>query len=207
MSRVLQGRIKRYSKGEYSVTINNAISNLSHFSWTIDTYMTLYKKQTFCNCDFSSKHLLFGWMDWMKTCEFSFFSKVFQSYKDTGRGVRKGSVQWNRINDWNDFFVQGVSNPGPLGLWPVLNLPIFFFNFSIHIHINIKINAYSSMLPAVFQNGTTFAISCLFVFLTTKLFQNGVSSKKKEFVPMEQILTFKGRSPTKSETSKTQMIK
>ena len=33
----------------------------------------------------------YGWM----TCDFTFFSTVFQSYQDDGRMIIKCSVQWN----------------------------------------------------------------------------------------------------------------
>ena len=39
--------------------------------------------------------LMDGWM----TCEFTFFSTVFQSYQDVGQMIMKGCVQWNPVYD------------------------------------------------------------------------------------------------------------
>ena len=43
-----------------------------------------------------------GWI----TCNFTFFSTVFQSYQDDGRVIMKDCVQWNP--DCEDFQIQGV---------------------------------------------------------------------------------------------------
>ena len=39
------------------------------------------------------KGLIDGWM----TCDFMFFSTVFQSYQDDERLMMKGCVQWNSV--------------------------------------------------------------------------------------------------------------
>ena len=44
-------------------------------------------------------HYQDGWM----TCNFTSFSKLFQSYQDNGRLIMKGCVQWSSVYDWEDF--------------------------------------------------------------------------------------------------------
>ena len=41
-------------------------------------------------------------------CDFTIFSIVFQSYKDNGKVMMKGSMQCNKVYSWKDFcFQQG----------------------------------------------------------------------------------------------------
>ena len=44
-----------------------------------------------------------GWMEGLMTCNFTSFSKVFQSYQDNGWIMIKGCVQWNLVCGWKDF--------------------------------------------------------------------------------------------------------
>ena len=52
--------------------------------------------------------------EWM-TCEFTSFSKVFQSFQDDKWVIRKGCVQWNPIYIRKDSGLEQGSNQGPLG--------------------------------------------------------------------------------------------
>ena len=46
------------------------------------------------------------------TCEFTFFSTVFQSHQDDGNVIMKGCVQWNPVYGRKDFRLKRGSNPG-----------------------------------------------------------------------------------------------
>ena len=43
------------------------------------------------------------------------FLSIFKSYKDDGRVIMKGSMQWNPIYIWKDIPIKQESNSVPLG--------------------------------------------------------------------------------------------
>ena len=46
-------------------------------------------------------------MDGWRTCDFTSFSTVFQSYQDDERLTLKGCVQWNSVYGVEDFALRG----------------------------------------------------------------------------------------------------
>ena len=52
-------------------------------------------------------HLSSSWLN----CYYPTFSTVFQSYRDNGRVLMKGCVQWDLIYSWEDFCLQQGLSP------------------------------------------------------------------------------------------------